>query len=211
MRPRYYIIFGFGGAADMKENDTDNNINEKAGKTTNWLKELVSWVVIVALAYVMAYFITHVIIIKTEIISGSMIPEMMVDDKVVGNRLSYLFSNPERGDIVFFLFPEDESRTYVKRIIGLPGDTVEIIDGAVYINGADKPLDEPYVYHPDRESFGPYEVPEDCYFMLGDNRAVSVDARYWSITYVNKDKILGKAWMRYSPSFGIIEHADYSE
>lgn len=173
------------------------------------MKEVLSWVVIIPIAALIAVFITRVLIIKTEIISGSMIPEMQVGDKVVGNRLAYLFKNPQRGDIVFFEYPDDESRIFVKRIIGVPGDTIVIEDGFVYLNGSETPIEEPYVFHPDEDSFGPFEVPENCYFMMGDNRIVSNDSRKWVTTYVTRDEILGKAVFRFWPSFAMIDHATY--
>lgn len=84
----------------------------------------------------------------------------------------------------------------------MPGETVEIIDGKVYINGSDTPLKEDYLSdeaRTDVRSFGPYQVPEDCYFMLGDNRPNSADARLWENTYVKRDKILAKAEFVYFP------------
>lgn len=116
----------------------------------------------------------------------------------MGLRLYYDFKEPERGDIVIFKYPDDESVDYLKRIIGLPGETVEIISGKVYING--ELLDEPYLSEEPTGDFGPYQVPEDSYFMLGDNRAVSKDSRYWHNTYVKKDKIIAKAFVMYWPS-----------
>ena len=110
----------------------------------------------------------------------------------------YDFNEPERGDIVIFKYPDDESVDYLKRIIGLPGETVEIISGKVYING--ELLDEPYLSEEPTGDYGPYQVPEDSYFMLGDNRAVSKDSRYWHNTYVKKDKIIAKAFVMYWPS-----------
>lgn len=175
----------------------------------SWKRELLSWVIILVVAYVMAQALTRYVIIKTEVISGSMISTLLVGDRVVANRMSYVFSDPERGDIIFFKYPDDEEEIYVKRIIGLPGETVDIIDGKVYIDGALEPLDEPYLYEEMLGSFGPYKVPEGEYFMLGDNRNVSVDSRFWDDKYVSRDQILGKAWFRYKPNLGIVHSADY--
>lgn len=176
----------------------------------NWKKEVRDWVIIIASAFILAYVLTHFVIIKTEIISGSMISTLNVDDHVIANRLAYVFSKPERGDIVFFAYPDDETKTYVKRIIGLPGEKVEIKKGKVYINDSEVPLDEPYLNEkPRKENFGPYEVPEGCYFMLGDNRNISVDSRYWKTTFVTEDEIYGKAWLRYRPNIQFIHGAEY--
>ena len=88
---------------------------------------------------------------------------------------------------------------YVKRVIGLPGETVEVKDGKVYINGSDTPLDEPYLPEPMEGSYGPYEVPEGCYFMMGDNRNNSLDARFWDNKFVAKNKIVAKVLFCYYP------------
>ena len=92
----------------------------------------------------------------------------------------------------------------MKRVIGLPGETVNIVDGKVYIDGSDTPLDEPYLAEPMEGSYGPYTVPEGCYFMLGDNRNNSQDARFWQNKYVAKDKIIAKVLFSYYPKLGKI-------
>ena len=99
------------------------------------------------------------------------------------------------------------SQLYIKRVIGLPGDKVQIIDGKVYINDSETPLDEPYLPEPPEGDYGPYYVPEDSYFMLGDNRNWSKDSRFWTNTYVKKEKVLAKAIFRYYPfnKIGVIE------
>lgn len=192
-----------------KHTGDSSNTSGSSPKKTNWTREIISWVVLLAIAYLLAYSITHFVIIKTEIISGSMISTLNIGDRVVGNRLAYLFSDPDRGDVIFFAFPDDETKTYVKRIIGLPGEKVEIIDGLVYINDSSTPLKETYLNEEMEGSFGPYQVPEGHYFVLGDNRNISIDARYWDNTYVSDDQIFGKAWLRYKPTLNFIEDYDY--
>ena len=183
---------------------------EKAPEKLDWKKELRDWIIIIVSAIIMAYALTHFVIIKTEIISGSMISTLNVDDLVVANRLAYVFKDPERGDIIFFAFPDDESLTYVKRIIGLPGEKVEIKKRQVYIN--DEPLDEPYLNgRMEKEEAGPFYVPEGCYFVMGDNRNISVDSRYWDNKYVSKSAIYGKAWFRYKPNIELITGAVYDQ
>ena len=180
------------------------------GEKFDWKKELRDWLIIFVSAFALAYAITHFVIIKTEIISGSMISTLNIDDHVVANRLSYVFSEPKRGDIIFFAYPDDESKTYVKRIIGLPGEKVEIKKGKIYINDSDTPLDEPYLHEkPVKSDWGPYQVPEASFFMLGDNRNVSIDSRYCDNKFVRKDQIFGKAWFRYRPGLSLIKGADY--
>ncbi len=94
---------------------------------------------------------------------------------------------------------------YVKRIIGLPGEKLEIKKGRVYINDSRQPLPESYLKEKAIGDFGPYEIPEGCYFMMGDNRNDSEDARFWQNTYVEKSEILGKVIFRYYKGFKIIE------
>ena len=172
----------------------------------DWKKELWEWVKIIVSAAVIALVLNTFIIANSQVPSGSMENTIMTGDRVIGFRLSYLFQEPERGDVVIFRFPDDEKIYYVKRIIGLPGDTVDIYDGHVYLNGSDTPMEEPYVREPmipERPMH--FEVPENSYFMLGDNRNYSKDARVWQNTYVKKNKIVAKDLFRYYPKPGMIK------
>lgn len=180
-------------------------MNEK----TNWKKELIEWVKIIVSAALIAFVLNTFIIANSEVPSGSMENTIMTGDRVIGSRLSYRFEDPERGDIAIFRFPDNEKIYYVKRVIGLPGETVDIIDGQVYITGTDgemEALEEPYL----REAMIPeapmhFEVPQDSYFMMGDNRNYSLDARRWKNTYVKRDKLIAKVLFRYYPRPGKIE------
>ena len=118
-----------------------------------------------------------------------------------GYEISEKFKDPERFDIVIFKYPDDESRLFIKRVIGLPGEVVEIKDGKVYIDGSPTPLDDSFIPEKMIGSYGPYTVPENCYFMLGDNRNDSKDSRSWKNKFVRFDQIVGKAVVRYYPSF----------
>ena len=166
-------------APENQENDEEQ---------TSIFKEIMSWVIPFAIALVAALLIKNFLIINADVPTGSMENTILPGDRFIGNRLAYVFGEPERGDIVVFRYPDDESEIYVKRVIGLPGDTIDIEDGKIYINGSAEPLQEDY-------------------FMMGDNRNDSWDARYWSNTYVTKDKILGKALFTYWPfaHFGKLE------
>lgn len=161
-------------------------------------KELISWIKTIILAVAIALFIDFGVIVNATVPTGSMKNTIMEGDRVVAFRFSYLLSDPQRGDVVIFDYPdapEDETILYVKRIIGEPGDTVEVIDEKVYING--NPIEEDYIREDMVGDFGPYVVPEDSYFMMGDNRNDSLDSRYWNDKYVKKDKILGKVIFKY--------------
>ena len=166
---------------------------------------LFDWAKIIVLAVLVALLINNFLIANALIPSGSMENTIMTGDRIIGLRVSYWFSDPQRGDIVIFKYPDDESKLFIKRVIGLPGDKIEIVDGLVYINDSSESLPEEYLSVTPKGSFGPYEVPEDSYFMLGDNRNVSKDSRYWENTFVHKDKIVAKAFFRYYPSFKAIK------
>lgn len=172
---------------------------EETRNSKQIVKEIVAWILTIVLAVVAAKLINTYIIIKAEVPTGSMERTIEIDDCIIGFQLSYLFKDPERGDIVLFPFPDDEETIYVKRVIGLPGETVEIKDGFVYIDG--EPIKESYLKEEMLGEYGPYVVPDDCYFMLGDNRNSSADARRWQNTYVEEEKIMAKVLFRYSPSF----------
>ncbi|MCH5272838.1 MAG: signal peptidase I [Lachnospiraceae bacterium] len=165
------------------------------------IKEIISWVIVLTAAFIVGTCINKYVLIKAEIPSGSMENTMQVGDRVVGFRLAYLFSEPKRGDIVMFDYPDDESKLYVKRIIGLPGEELEIRDGKIYINGSTTPLEEDYLKETPIDTYGTFRIPEGCYFMLGDNRNNSWDSRKWDRKYVQKSKIRCKVWFRYKPGF----------
>jgi len=166
------------------------------------VKEILDWLKYIAIAVVLALLINNFVLINAEVPTGSMEKTIMTNDRLFAFRLAYAFTEPKRGDIIVFKFPDNESIPYVKRIIGLPGEKVEMINGEIFIN--DVRLDEPYILTELRGTYGPYFVPEDSYFMLGDNRNSSVDSRIWENTYVKKEKILGKVFFRYWPDPKII-------
>lgn len=184
----------------------ENNTENKSIKD-----EIAEWVVVIVLAIVFSVLINTFILINATVPSASMENTVMTGDRLFGYRLAYRKEDPKRGDIVIFRYPDDESQLFIKRTIGLPGETVEVIDGKVYINGSDTPLDEPYLAQEMIGSFGPYEVPEDSYFMMGDNRNYSRDSRFWENQYVHRNQIVGRALFRYAPRIGKIaySHQEY--
>ncbi len=172
------------------------------------VKEIISWILVFVCAIALATFINKVIILKVEVPTGSMEKTIMTGDRVITSRLSYLFSDPKRGDIIVFPFPDNEKVDYIKRIIGLPGETIEGKDGYVYIDG--KKLEEKYVTSTLDEDFGPYVIPKDSYFMMGDHREISEDARYWKNKFVKRNKIIGKAILKY-PHIKWLNHNVYNK
>ena len=111
----------------------------------------------------------------------------------------FSFSQPRHGDVIIFHYPLDPSRDFVKRVIGVPGDTIEIERGQVFRNGV--AIEEPYVVKPDRRSMDAVGVPEGAYYVLGDNRSVSTDSREWGM--VPADNVVGRMWFRYWPFHGL--------
>ena len=173
----------------------------------SWKKEIISWIQIIVAAVIIALVLNNFIIANSRVPTGSMENTIMSKSRVIGSRLAYLTRDPERGDVVIFHFPDAPTGIiyYVKRVIGLPGETVNVVDGKVYINDSDTPLDEPYLPEPMEGSYGPYTVPEGCYFMIGDNWNNYLDARFWKNRFVEKDKIIAKVLFTYFPKIEKVE------
>ena len=181
-------------------------------------------------AVVLALVIRTFVVQAFKIPSGSMKPTLLVGDHLLVSKSSYgiklpfsekvviPIGQPERGDIVVFRFPEDRDKDFIKRVIGLPGETLEVRNKQVYING--KPLDDPWGRYSDRvilppgiqprDNFGPVTVPADQYFVMGDNRDQSYDSRFWlggKGGFVPIQDILGRAvvifWSWEGDTFGV--------
>jgi signal peptidase I len=171
------------------------------------IKEIISWVKSVVFAVVFALLITRFVIVNAQVPTGSMKNIIRPNDRIVAFRLSYIRSDPQRFDIVVFNSPNDCDDLYVKRVMGLPGETVTIRSGQVYINDDTTPLDDSFVHTINRdENFGPVTVPEGSYFMLGDNRNDSADSRTWVNKFISGDDILGKVLFRYFPNIGMLNY-----
>lgn len=132
--------------------------------------------------------------------SESMTPTLQVGDRIIVEKLSYRLRSPQRGDIVVFsATPELRSQNLkddlIKRIIGLPGDTISIQSGRLLIDG--KPTSEPYLQDPPRYNYGPTKIPQDQYFVLGDNRSHSYDSHLWG--FLSKQNFVGHAMFRFAP------------
>ena len=187
---------------DFQEVDLEKETKERENeRKKRKKKELFSLVVTFLVAMLVTGGLKKYVIINANVPTSSMENTIMAGDNLFGYRLAYLNEEPQRGDIIFFYFPDDESQKYVKRIIGLPGEYIYITDGKIYIDNNEKPLDEPYLKEEWIKGTGTFvfEVPEDCYFMLGDNRNNSHDSRFWLNPYVNREKIIGKAFFVYYP------------
>jgi signal peptidase I len=171
-------------------------------------REAVEFLLPIVLAFVIAMVLKTCVFANAKVPSGSMLNTIYEQDRIIASRLEYKFHEPERGDIVIFKSPDDLAKGntvyFIKRVIGLPGETVTIVNGVVYItdkDGNSEQLKEDYVtVEPPEGNYGPYVVPEDSYFVMGDNRNDSVDSRFWTTThFVQKDLIIGKAKFCYYP------------
>lgn len=163
----------------------------------NTRRELLSWILTIGLAFIIAMFIRTYIFELVDVPTGSMLNTIQLNDKFIENKFIYRFEPIKRGDIVVFKYPDDPSVNFVKRVIGIGGDTIEIKNGVLIRNG--KVVKEPYLKEPMKGTFGPYVVPPNHYFMMGDNRNQSLDSRFWKNKYVSRDQILGKIVFRIWP------------
>lgn len=187
--------------------ETNKNMNKRAEKKENsLLREIFTWIKIIGFATVIAFFLNNFIIANSKVPSGSMENTIMTGDRLIGSRLSYIFEEPERFDVVIFKWPDNEKIYFVKRIVGMPKDKVFISKGKVYINDSKEPLNETYIKEDmEEEEDKEFIVPENSYFMLGDNRNNSSDSRRWNNSFVSREKIKAKVIFRYFPNFSLID------
>ena len=150
----------------------------------------------IVIAVLLAALIRLFILAPFYIPSGSMIPTLLEGDRIIVSKITYRLTSPQRGDIVVFKYPRDPSRDYVKRLIGLGGETVALKNSRLYINGKLMPENylPPGLHFSD---YGPVRVPEGHYLMLGDNRNVSEDSRFWGP--LPEKNVIGKALLIYWP------------
>lgn len=163
-------------------------MNEKWRPYVSFLKDI-------ALGVVLWFLITQFVGEARQIPSGSMEPTIQIGDRVWTDKLFLRFDEIQRGDIVVFTPPERSEYPYIKRVVGVPGDSVEVKGGKVFING--EPVAEPYVVEPPIYNYGPVKVPPGEYFVLGDNRNHSNDSHVWG--FLRRDKISARAVFRFWP------------
>lgn len=165
-----------------------------------WWRETVETIL---WALVLALILRTFVVQAFWIPSGSMVPTLLPGDRVLVAKFWYWFQEPKRGQIMVFKYPVDPQRDFVKRIVGLPGDVIEVRDGVVIVNGTS--LSEPYVRNRDMFTLTestvfpkiPFTVPKDSFFVMGDNRPNSQDSRFWG--FVPMQNVRGPAFVRYWP------------
>lgn len=191
------------------QNETNEGSSDSAGtpkkQETALFGEIRTWIRDIFFAALTAVLIVVFVIQPVKVEGTSMQPHLSDQERIFVNKFIYHFSEVSRGDIVVFWYPKDETKSLIKRIIGLPGESIEIRSGIVLVNG--EPLGEPYLEQSfvDFRSFGPVLVPDKNYFVLGDHRDSSNDSRNWGVVPANK--IFGKAILRYWPvsKIGLID------
>lgn len=174
------------------------------------LKEILSTSLYILFVLCAVYLVIHFVGQRTQVQGSSMEPKLSSEDNLIVDKISYRFHDPERFDIVVFPFRYEDNVFYIKRVIGLPGETVRIDeDGNILING--EILEEDYgkevIANPGR-AYEEITLAEDEYFLMGDNRNNSTDSRDPSVGNVTRDEIIGRAWLRIWPlnKFGFIKH-----
>jgi len=174
-----------------------NKGHEFSSSMSRWLSELKPWFRDILLAFFFAVLIVIFVVQPVKVEGTSMQPRLVDQERIFVNRFIYRFSEIHRGDIVVFWYPRDRSKSFIKRVMGVPGDDVEIRRGSVHINGSR--VEEPYLdpHFCDHDSLGRRIVPPGHYFVLGDHRSSSNDSRNWG--FVPRELIYGKAVFRYWP------------
>ena len=170
--------------------------NPQANSENPWIEAVKTIVTAGILAFGIRTFVAEARYIP----SGSMEPTLEINDRLIIEKMSYRFRSPERGDVVVFsptekLLQQNFKDAFIKRVIGLPGEKIQVKGGRVYVN--DKPLREKYIEEEPRYDYGPVTVPEEQYLVLGDNRNNSYDSHYWG--FVPKENLIGRAVVRFWP------------
>ena len=170
------------------------------------VRAILSNILYIAFVLLLSFLIVRYVGQRTEVIGSSMVPTLKDGNQLITDKITYRFREPERFEIIVFPH-EPEHEYYIKRIIGLPGETVEIgSDGTIYIDG--EVLEEDYGYGQTRpqELTAPVVLGENEYFVLGDNREVSLDSRYSDVGNIPRSIIIGRAWLQIYPfrEFGVV-------
>lgn len=179
-----------------------------AEKKRSALREVVSWTIYIGIIFAAAWLLLHYVGEHTQVSGESMYPTLSDGDDLIVDKVTYRFADPRRFDIVVFPFQYQKDTYYIKRIIGLPGETVQISEGNIYING--RLLQEDFGYEKIQNpglASTLITLGQDEYFVLGDNRNNSTDSREPSVGNVTRDQIIGRALLRFWPvsEFGLLK------
>lgn len=164
---------------------------------SSFSEELKDWIVSILIAVVLAFFIRYFIVELYMVEGPSMRPTLISGERLVVNKFLYRFKEPQRGEVVVFRYPRDPSRDFIKRVIAIPGDTIEVKDGRVILNG--QVLNENYILEKTRGNYPAATVPKGHIFAMGDNRNNSEDSRFKDVGFVPYELIKGKAMVIFWP------------
>ncbi|MBB5336495.1 signal peptidase I [Pectinatus brassicae] len=159
--------------------------------------EIKDWIISIVIAIALALFIRHFIVELYLVDGPSMRPTLQNHERLVVNKFIYRFRTPKRGEILIFQYPKDHSRDFIKRVIALPGDTIQIQDGHVFVNG--KLQNEPFILNKTNGDYPLTTIPEGHIFVMGDNRNNSEDSRFPDVGFVPFNLIKGKAVLVFWP------------
>lgn len=192
----------------MNKGESKRSMEDKE-KSKSIFKEILDWVIYIGVILLFTYLIITYVGVRTRVSGQSMQPTLHDGDNLLVDKLTYRFRDPKRYEIVVFPYKYEEDTYYIKRIIGLPGEKIQIIDGYVYIN--DEKLSKDYGAEVMQEAGiaeDPITLGEDEYFVLGDNRNHSSDSRVPNVGILKRKDLMGRAWVRIWPldSIGVISH-----
>jgi signal peptidase I len=196
--------------SQLEKDSAYNTILEEAPDTKHWQASVkgILWEILETAVWTLViFFLVRLAVQNFRIEMQSMEPNLHDGQSIIASKLVYHLHPPERGDIIVFHAPSNPGKDYIKRVVGLPGEEVELREGQVYIDGAR--LEETYVTHSGKSSWGPEVVGESEYFVLGDNRSNSNDSRNWGM--LDGEAIIGKAWISYWPpqEWGLAPHYSF--
>ena len=171
-------------------------------RETSWQDSASDWLVSIIVAVALAFCIRTFLVEPYMVEGTSMYPTLKHHERLVVDKLSFFVGEPEKGEIVVFRYPKDESRDFIKRVIAVGGDTVEMKNGKVFVNG--QQLNETYIYHNDPKgtnmsNYRKVTVPKDTIFVLGDNRNNSEDSRFADVGFVPLNLVKGRAVLAFWP------------
>lgn len=189
--------------------DDEKVLEDTMEKSPGFLADFFRAAVVVGLLLAVTFVLLNFVGQRVSVDGNSMLPMLSNGDQLLVDKISYRFAEPERYDIVVFELKDDPSTHYIKRVIGLPGETVQILDGVIYIDG--QVVEESYgreVMQDAKRASDPIVLGEDEYFVLGDNRNDSKDSRSSEVGNVNRSQLMGKAFVRIWPisQIGILRH-----
>ncbi len=181
---------------NLSQTQSPNQVSQKENQENFWVEMAKTFAMAIVLSFGIRTFVAEARYIP----SSSMEPTLQINDRLIIEKMTYRFQKPERGDVIVFnateaLQAQNFNGAFIKRVIGLPGDTVTVRNGKVMVNG--NILREFYIKEDPQYNYGPVTVPENEYLVLGDNRNNSYDSHYWG--FVPREKIIGRAFVRFWP------------